>query len=147
MNSCQERKLPKTAGFVLAGDAAVDLEVAKDATGKEQSPHPHFQPTCQVVKLLVSAVLNLQKTILSPSRCPEIGDWEQFLEDRLGLVLVGLPRLVGVDVQIEQSKSVFARGEVGDLACFDMPLDMLGAVDIGDYITPRLEFPTIAGVG
>ena len=91
----------------------------------------------------MSAVLDLQEAILSPSRCPEIGKGEQFLEDGLGFVFVGLPRLVGVDVQIEQSKSVFARGEVADLARFDMPLDVPGAVDVGDYITPWLELPPV----
>ena len=69
------------------------------------------------------------------------------MEDCLGFMFVGLPRFVGVDVQIEQSKSVFARGEIRELARFDMPLDVLGTVDIGDHITPWLEFPTIAGVG
>ena len=59
------------------------------------------------------------------------------------MVFVGLPRMMGVDVEIGQGQPILARGIVADFAPVDMPMNMARAVDVLDDITSWLELPTV----
>ena len=50
---------------------------------------------------------------------------KDLLQDRFRPVFIGLPGVVGVDVQVEQAQPPLARGEIGGLVFFDVLVDVL----------------------
>ena len=68
----------------------------------------------------------------------------ELLEQVFGSWLIRLPRLVGIQVEIEQAQPVLARGEIADLLINKLLLNMLGAIDVPDNVVERAELLTFS---
>ena len=84
-------------------------------------------------------VADLQVSVLSSIGSSEIAEREDLLQYRFGSIFIGLPGMMGIDVEIQERQPLLSRSVVGGFVLFDVLVDMPRAEDVALDILVRAE--------